>query len=138
MSGNEIRILALNIRPKTRPAQRPPLRGKGPTPLGLGCQKWDTGNASFLLARPGFRICVFLEMKTSVFTSGGSQAVRIPKALRINAKRVEIERRGETLVLRPLPDENCWPDGYLESFAVGRLDDSFERAPQGEHREVKF
>ena len=77
-------------------------------------------------------------MKTSVFTSGGSQAVRIPKELRINAKRVEIERKGETLVLRPLPDENCWPDGYLESFAVGRLDDSFERPPQGEHREVKF
>ncbi|MEO8615196.1 MAG: AbrB/MazE/SpoVT family DNA-binding domain-containing protein [Luteolibacter sp.] len=77
-------------------------------------------------------------MKTSVFTSGGSQAVRIPKELRINAKRVEIERKGETLVLRPLPDENCWPDGYLESFAAGKLDDSFERPPQGEHREIKF
>lgn len=92
----------------------------------------------FLLAEPGFRIYVYPEMKTSVFTSGGSQAVRIPKALRINAKRVEIERKGETLVLRPLPDENCWPEGYLESFAAGRLDDSFERPPQGEHREVPF
>ena len=77
-------------------------------------------------------------MKTSVFTSGGSQAVRIPKELRINAKRVEIERKGETLVLRPLPDDNSWPDGYLESFAAGKLDDSFERPPQGEHREIKF
>ncbi len=77
-------------------------------------------------------------MKTSVFTSGGSQAVRIPKALRINAKRVEIERKGETLVLRPLPDEDRWPDGYLDSFADGKLDDGFERPPQGEHREIKF
>ena len=59
------------------------------------------------------------------------------KELRINAKRVEIERKGETLVLRPLPDENCWPDGYLESFAAGKLDVDFERPPQGEHREIK-
>ena len=77
-------------------------------------------------------------MKTTVFTSGGSQAVRIPKELRINSKRVEIERNGETLVLRPLPDEDNWPEGYLESFANGKLDASFERPPQGQHRDVKF
>lgn len=77
-------------------------------------------------------------MKTTVFTSGGSQAVRIPKELRIDAKRVEIERKGATLVLRPLPEENAWPDGYLESFATGRLDDSFVRQPQGEAREIEF
>ncbi len=77
-------------------------------------------------------------MKTTVFISGGSQAVRIPKEFRIDAKRVEIERKGATLVLRPLPDENSWPEGYLESFATGKLDDSLVRHPQGEHREVKF
>jgi virulence-associated protein VagC len=77
-------------------------------------------------------------MKTTVFISGGSQAVRIPKELRIDAKRVEIERKGSTLVLRPLPDENSWPEGYLESFVAGKIDDSFVRQPQGDHREVKF
>lgn len=77
-------------------------------------------------------------MKTTVFISGGSQAVRIPKELRIDAKRVEIERKGATLVLRPLPDENSWPEGYLENFAAGKIDDSFVRQPQGDHREVKF
>jgi antitoxin VapB len=77
-------------------------------------------------------------MKTTVFISGGSQAVRIPKEFRIDAKRVEIERKGATLVLRPLPDENSWPEGYLESFATGKLDDSFVRHPQGEHREVRI
>ena len=77
-------------------------------------------------------------MKTTVFTSGGSQAVRIPKEFRIDAKRVEIERKGATLVLRPLPDDDSWPDGYLESFAAGKLDDSFVRPPHGEHREVGF
>jgi antitoxin VapB len=77
-------------------------------------------------------------MKTTVFISGGSQAVRIPKEFRLNAKRVEIERKGATLVLRPLPEENSWPQGYLELFAVGRLDDSFVRQPQGEHRNIEF
>ncbi len=77
-------------------------------------------------------------MKTTVFISGGSQAVRIPKEFRLDAKRVEIERKGATLVLRPLPDENSWPDGYLASFATGKLDDSFVRPSQGEQREVKF
>jgi antitoxin VapB len=77
-------------------------------------------------------------MKTTVFISGGSQAVRIPKELRIDAKRVEIERKGATLVLRPLPDDNAWPEGYIESFAAGRLDDSFVRHSQGDHREVEF
>lgn len=77
-------------------------------------------------------------MKTTVFVSGGSQAVRIPKEFRFNAKRIEIERRGASLVLTPLPDENAWPEGYLESFAKGRIDESFERPAQGEHREIEF
>jgi antitoxin VapB len=83
-------------------------------------------------------IYVYSEMKKTVFTSGGSQAVRIPKEFRIDAKRVEIERKGATLVLRPLPDDDSWPEGYLESFAAGKLDDSFGRGPQGEHREMEF
>lgn len=36
-----------------------------------------------------------------VFKSGNSQAVRLPKAFRIDAKEVEISRRGEEIVLRP-------------------------------------
>jgi len=56
----------------------------------------------------------------------------------MEAKRVEIERKGATLVLRPLAEENSWPDGYLEYFPPGKLDDSFVRPPQGEHREIGF
>ena len=77
-------------------------------------------------------------MTTTVFLSGGSQAVRIPKEFRFNAKRVEIERKGATLILRPIPDENTWPEGYLESFADGRIDDTFVRPDQGESREIHF
>jgi antitoxin VapB len=37
---------------------------------------------------------------TTVFTSGNSQAVRLPKEFRLNTKQVTIERRGDEIVLR--------------------------------------
>lgn len=37
---------------------------------------------------------------TTVFTSGNSQAVRLPKAFRFDSKTVEIERRGDEIILR--------------------------------------
>lgn len=40
---------------------------------------------------------------TTVFTSGNSQAVRLPKAFRIQSRTVEISRRGDEIVLREKP-----------------------------------
>ena len=40
---------------------------------------------------------------TRVFKSGNSQAVRIPKKFQFKSKRVEIERRGNEVVLREKP-----------------------------------
>lgn len=37
---------------------------------------------------------------TTVFTSGNSQAVRLPKDFRFSTKQVSIERRGDEIVLR--------------------------------------
>lgn len=37
---------------------------------------------------------------TTVFTSGNSQAVRLPKEFRFNSKHVTIEKRGDEIVLR--------------------------------------
>lgn len=36
-----------------------------------------------------------------LFQHGGSQAVRLPKAFRFEGKEVEIEKRGQEVVLRP-------------------------------------
>jgi len=55
-------------------------------------------------------------MKSTVFTSGGSQAVRIPKHLRLSTKHVEIERRGASLILTPIAEQTVWPEGYIESI----------------------
>ncbi len=38
-----------------------------------------------------------------VFKSGNSQAVRLPKQFRVKSKELEIERRGDEIVLRERP-----------------------------------
>ena len=38
---------------------------------------------------------------TRIFFSGNSQAVRIPREFHLDGDEVEIERKGNTLVLRP-------------------------------------
>jgi virulence-associated protein VagC len=43
-----------------------------------------------------------------VFWSGGSQAVRLPKAMRLPGSEVRIERRGKALLLSPVRDGDTW------------------------------
>lgn len=42
-----------------------------------------------------------------VFTTGRSQAVRLPKAFRFDADEVSIEKVGNAVILRPLKDDNA-------------------------------
>lgn len=75
-------------------------------------------------------------MKTTSFKSGGSLAVRIPKEFRFDAKNVEIERRGASLILTPVAEKNGWPEGFFETLKENAADNNFIRHPQGEHREI--
>ncbi len=43
-----------------------------------------------------------------VFTTGRSQAVRLPKEFRFNTKEVTIERQGDAVVLRPKLSKDEW------------------------------
>jgi antitoxin VapB len=63
----------------------------------------------------------------SVFWTGRSQAVRLPKEFRFEGDTVTVRREGNAVVLEPAQD---WPEGYVESFA-GVAED-FVRPPQGE------
>jgi antitoxin VapB len=66
---------------------------------------------------------------TSVFQSGHSQAVRVPKEFRFAARRVTIRRDGDAVVLEPVR-EHSWPKRF---FAKVRIDDSaFSRPAQGD------
>jgi antitoxin VapB len=58
-----------------------------------------------------------ITMRTRVFQSGNSQAVRIPKELQFERVDIdyEIERREEGLIIRPLLPTL---DGVLEKFAA--------------------
>ena len=54
---------------------------------------------------------------TKVFVSGRSQAVRIPKAFRLDTEEVYIERRGAQLILTPKP--KSWDDYFTRSRRLG-------------------
>ena len=43
-----------------------------------------------------------------IFTTGRSQAVRQPKAYRFDTAEVFIERKGDTVLLRPKHDKDEW------------------------------
>jgi virulence-associated protein VagC len=51
---------------------------------------------------------VVTETHARLFWSGGSQAVRLPKAMRLPGKEVIVRRRGAAVILEPLPDADDW------------------------------
>ncbi len=62
---------------------------------------------------------------TTVFQNGNSQAVRIPKNLRLDCKTVLIRREGDALIIEPLP-----ADSWDAVFAGILPDATIERPPQ--------
>lgn len=50
-----------------------------------------------------------------VFKSGNSQAVRLPKALRVQGSEVEIVRRGDEIVMREIKKDR---PGLAEAFEL--------------------
>lgn len=48
------------------------------------------------------------EVHARVFWSGGSQAVRLPKAVRLPGSEVIVRRRGNALVLEPVKEGDDW------------------------------
>lgn len=55
-----------------------------------------------------------------LFWSGRSQAVRLPKAYRMDVAEVRIRRQGTAIVLEPVADDWGWLDtlGTLDADAV--------------------
>jgi antitoxin VapB len=54
-----------------------------------------------------------------IFTTGRSQAVRLPKAYRFNTSEVTIERQGNAVILRPkLQTKDEWWD-EMEQILAG-------------------
>ena len=53
-----------------------------------------------------------------IFTTGRSQAVRLPKAFRFSTSEVTIERQGDAVILRPKLDSATWAQQVLEAVAA--------------------
>jgi antitoxin VapB len=60
-----------------------------------------------------------------VFWSGRSQAVRLPKQFRFDSDTVRISRRGNAVILEPIPRNWDW----LETI-LGPLDEDFVQATE--------
>jgi antitoxin VapB len=58
-----------------------------------------------------------------LFWSGGSQAVRLPKAFRFHGEKLRIRRHGSAVILEPLREDWTWLDPL-----VSKLDDDFVEA----------
>jgi len=60
-------------------------------------------------------------MKTKIFKSGNSLAVRLPKELELPCGTVSIHREGRKIIIEELT-ENGWPEGFFESVRISRKD----------------
>ena len=68
--------------------------------------------------------------KAKVFWSGRSQAVRLPKEFRFDVDEVRITKRGNTVVLEPIPQDWDWLERLVQP-----LDEDFVAAVQEEQGE---
>ena len=64
-------------------------------------------------------------MKTRVFKSGNSLAVRLPKGIDLPCGEVSIRREGKSIVIEELPSK--WPEGFFDAIRIDRED--FGREP---------
>jgi len=65
-----------------------------------------------------------------VFKSGNSQAIRLPKEFRVEAKELEIFRRGKEIVLRELDANIAQAFNLLSSLPDDFMQDRAQMTPQ--------
>lgn len=68
-------------------------------------------------------------VRSKLFWSGGSQAVRLPKDMRLPGSEVTVTRKGKALVITPAPVDDSW-DGFWDAFEADP-DLGLQRWPTG-------
>jgi virulence-associated protein VagC len=70
-------------------------------------------------------------MKTKIFKSGNSLAIRLPKALELTCGPASIYREGGKIIIEQVT-ETGWPEGFFESVRISRKDFGREKATYAE------
>lgn len=73
-----------------------------------------------------------------VFWSGRSQAVRLPKAFRLEQDEVRIRRHGSAVILEPIPTGWAWLDAIAGGVDADFEQAAGEKASQEERPELGF
>lgn len=72
-----------------------------------------------------------------LFKHGGSQAVRLPKEFRFPGSEVVVEKRGEEVVLRPVPQRKLRTLGDVARYMASLGGDFPDREqPRGQERDL--
>jgi antitoxin VapB len=66
-----------------------------------------------------------------LFTHGGSQAVRLPKAFRFEGTEVSVRKEGDAVILEPVKPKQGWEEFWAEMDALGAGND-FPDPPRDE------
>ena len=64
-----------------------------------------------------------------LFTHGGSQAVRLPKAFRFEGREVSIRKEGDAVILEPTRSSQSWDEFWAE---IDTLGEDFPEPPGNE------
>ena len=78
----------------------------------------DDGALNMSLSTPGPEVG---EVRAKLFTHGGSQAVRLPKAFRFEGAEVAVRRDGDAVVLEPVKAKRLPTREEIEAW-FARLD----------------
>jgi antitoxin VapB len=71
-----------------------------------------------------------------VFWSGRSQAVRLPKQFRFDTDAVRISRRGNAIILEPIPRNWDWLETILVPFDEDFVKATEEQLPEQERPDL--
>ena len=71
-----------------------------------------------------------------VFWTGRSQAVRLPKEFRFDAKEVRIRRDGKAVILEPIVNDWKWLDEIAGTMGDDFMKDGREQPPMQERPEL--
>lgn len=72
--------------------------------------------------------------RAKIFWSGRSQAVRLPKDYRFEGTEVRIRRRGDAVILEPIPTDWRWLDELISSELDSEFIEAVEERPEDQER----